>query len=138
MDRELVEKFQERFEWFPRKDPLYRKDLNFPMSIDCEKGWFGLIWKLCEDIDIIVKREAWKDFSVDQIKEKFGGLRFYINGGNKEVFDLIHKAEEESFEICEECGKKGSMYLGFGWYRTLCVKCAKADTKRTWVKVKEE
>jgi hypothetical protein len=138
MDDKLVQKFQERFKWFPKKDPLYHADLNFPMSIDCGNGWFDLIWKLCEDIDIIVKCEGWENFSVDQIKEKFAGLRFYVNGANREVFDLIHKAEDKSYEICEVCGKKGSMYLGFGWYRTLCAKCAKKDSTRHWVKVKRK
>jgi hypothetical protein len=137
MDMKVVEKFQERFTWFPKVNPLYFKDQNVPMYIDCDEGWFDLIWKLCEDIDVIVQREGWKDFSVDQIKEKFASLRFYVNGANKEVFDLIDEAEAKSFKICERCGKKGSMYVGFGWYRTLCPKCAKSDTKRTWEKVKK-
>jgi hypothetical protein len=135
MDDNLVDKFKQRFSWFPKNDPMYIK-VTFPMSIHCDNGWFDLIWKLCEDIDIVVQRESWKDFRVDQIKEKFGGLRFYVNGANKEVFDLIHEAEAKSFKICEVCGKKGSMHVGFGWYRTICAKCAKSDPKRTWVKVK--
>ena len=137
MKEEIVKKFQDRFEWFPKHNPLYIKD-TAPMWIDCDEGWFDLIWKLCEDIDAVVKREGLTDFSVDQIKEKFAGLRFYVSGANQEVFDLIRKAEEQSYKICEKCGKKGSMYIGFGWYRTLCAKCAKSDTKRTWVKVKKE
>ena len=138
MKQEIVQKFQERFNWVPKANPLYRDDMGVPMYIDCGEGWFNLIWKLCEDIDVIVKREGWTDFRVDQIKEKFGGLRFYINGANNEVHDLIDEAEQKSYEVCELCGKKGSMYIGFGWYRTLCSKCAKADTKRTWVKAKKE
>jgi len=138
MDQKIVQKFQDRFSWFPKNNPLYFKDQNVPMFIDCDEGWFDLIWQLCEDIDLIVKREGWKNFSVDQIKEKFAGLRFYINAGNKEVHDLVNKAEVDSYEICEKCGDKGSMYHGFGWFRTLCQKCAESDTKRTWVKVKDE
>ena len=136
MDAQTVKKFQERFKWFPKNNPLYYKDQNVPMYIDCDEGWFNLIWKLCENIDVIVQREHWDNFSVDQIKEKFGGLRFYVNGANKEVFDLIREAEEKSLCTCEKCGKKGSMYIGLGWYKTLCSKCAKNDNKITWNKVK--
>jgi ribosomal protein L37E len=138
MNQELVKKFQDRFEWVPKLNPLYNKKMIVPMYIDCDEGWFDLIWKLCEDIDEIVKREGWTDFSVDQIKEKFGGLRFYINGANKEIFDLINEAEAKSFNICERCGKKGVAYVSYGWVKTLCSKCAKADTKRTWNKVTEK
>ncbi len=121
MKREIVKKFQDRFEWFPKVNPLYPSG-TAPMFIDCGGGWFDLIWKLCEDIDVIVKREGWKNFSVDQIKEKFAGLRFYVNGANKEVVDLIQKAEEESFTICEVCGKPGVVTVKRGYYQTLCVK----------------
>jgi hypothetical protein len=135
MKQEIVKKFQDRFEWVPKVNPLYPGP-NAPMYIDCGEGWFDLIWKLCEDIDVIVKREGWKDFSVDQIKEKFGGLRFYVNGANKEVFDLIKEAERKSFKTCELCGsKEGSMHSSYGWIRTLCATCARSATDRKYTKV---
>lgn len=134
MKQEIVKKFQDRFEWFPMANPLYGK-VHIPMYIDCDEGWFDLIWKLCEDIDVIVNRESLTDFRVDQIKEKFGGLRFYVDGANKEVFDLINNAEVKSFKTCEICGKHGSMYVGWGWFKTLCRKCSKTDTRRTWIKI---
>ena len=137
MKQELVEKIQNDFPWFPKRDPLYHSD--FPMSIDCDDGWFSLIYKLCQDIDVVVKREDWKDFCVDQVKEKFAGLRFYIGGANKEVFDLIDKAEAKSYKTCERCGKRGSMYISeWSWYKTLCKKCAETDDKHTWIKPKKE
>ena len=45
-------------------------------------------------------------FQVQQVKEKFGGLRFYISAAPQEVHNMIHKAEAESYTICEHCGKK--------------------------------
>ncbi len=63
-------------------------------------------------------------FEVIQVKEKFGGLRFYPNSAPKSVWNLIDIAEEKSYEICEECGKKGTLRKG-GWWATLCDKHAK-------------
>jgi len=55
-------------------------------------------------------------------KEKFGGLRFYINEGSDEIFNRITKAENDSYEICERCGEKGEIRRDIGWYLTLCNK----------------
>ena len=71
MNRKLVEKIQHDFKWFPTKNPLFREDLNAPMWVDTDDGWFALIYDLCKKIDIIVKRKK-IDFYVDQVKEKFG------------------------------------------------------------------
>ena len=39
------------------------------------------------------------------------------------MYDLIDKAEDKSYIICESCGAKGKL-RGRGWVRTLCKKCA--------------
>lgn len=57
------------------------------------------------------------------IKEKFGGLRIYLDGGCKGVDEIIEEAEKESFTICEICGDKGRPRKG-GWILTLCDKHA--------------
>jgi len=134
MDDNLTSKFKQRFSWIPNIDPLYNPNvIVFPFSIDCDNGWFDLLWKLCEDIDAIVKRDnlckfegkdSYKNFSVDQIKEKFGGLRFYTNFVINDIEKLIRDAEDKSFKTCEFCGKDGSMHMKFGWYKTLCKHCA--------------
>jgi hypothetical protein len=61
-----------------------------------------------------------------QVKEKYGGLRFYVNGGNVDTDKLISEAEALSYEICEVCGKKGKPNED-GWISTLCKKCRKND-----------
>lgn len=58
---------------------------------------------------------------VRQIKEKFGGLRFYTNGGDQYVSGLIGMAESWAAQTCERCGETGTRRLG-GWVRTLCDK----------------
>jgi len=63
------------------------------------------------------------DVCVSQVKEKFGGLRFYVGPASTEVFDIIDECELLSYTICELCGKPGRPREG-GWIRTLCDECA--------------
>jgi hypothetical protein len=60
---------------------------------------------------------------VAQVKEKFGGLRFYVDAAPMEVYDVIDECERLSYEICEKCGKPGKP-RGGGWVLTLCDECA--------------
>lgn len=78
-------------------------------------GWFPLIKELIEDLISL----GWNK-QIIQVKEKFGGLRFYINAGNEEIFDRIVKAERESYTVCENTGKPGKLRKDTGRYRTLC------------------
>ena len=63
---------------------------------------------------------------VEQIKEKFGGLRFYY-GLTEEVSDeeasafllVVGDAEGKSFKTCEQCGAPGRT-VGHGWAYTAC------------------
>jgi len=96
--------------YFANQPPIIDSDF-----FDCGDGWFQLIKDLISDlIDL-----GW-DKQICQVKEKFGGLRFYINTGSNEVFERIHKAEEDSYTICEETGKPGKLRNDIGWVRTLC------------------
>lgn len=63
-----------------------------------------------------------------QVKEKFGGLRFYVHGATEEQYEIIHNAEAMSYYVCEECGTmKTARLYSFGWYRTLCDQHADAQ-----------
>lgn len=55
----------------------------------------------------------------EQVKEKFGGLRFYHVNGDEFVMGAVALAERMSYTICEECGNAGRR-RGGGWVRTLC------------------
>ena len=80
------------------------------------KGWYPLIQKLIEDLIEL----GWNK-QVYQVKEKFGGLRFYINTGTEEIHQRIRKAEDESYETCETCGEPGELRKG-GWWTVACDK----------------
>ena len=84
-------------------------------------GWHPLMSKLMDDL----LKLGW-DGSVSQVKEKFGGLRFDVGFGptpdvTVAMDDLIDKAQEQSFTICEECGEPGRTDgWGSTWVKTLC------------------
>ncbi len=79
-------------------------------------GWGAIIESLVTDLFAL----GW-DGQVLQVKEKFGGLRFYIDLGTQEIHERIHKAEDESFQVCEECGAAGTPEANSrGWVKTLC------------------
>jgi hypothetical protein len=54
-----------------------------------------------------------------QVKEKFGGLRFYVQAATDKHYQYISFAESMSYHTCEECGAPGKTYTD-GWHRTLC------------------
>ena len=54
-----------------------------------------------------------------QVKEKFGGLRFYVHAATDTHYNYISFAESMSYRTCEECGAPGKTYTD-GWHTTLC------------------
>jgi len=58
---------------------------------------------------------------VTQVKEKYGGLRFYVHGASDEQYAIIRFAEAMSYRTCDVCGDKGKSNGG-GWVTTRCKK----------------
>ena len=77
-------------------------------------GWHGIIDRLVSDLFTL----GWDGMLAD-VKEKFGGLRFYIGEESLEMSARIDEAESESFQTCEECGAPGKARTG-SWVKTLC------------------
>jgi hypothetical protein len=95
-------------------------------------GWQTIIEKLHADLLAIDP-----NYSVDQIKEKFGALRYYVtydtdNDELRAKMDaLIVEAENQSAVTCEWCGKPGKNSASNGWWITLCDPCREErDRKR--------
>jgi len=89
----------------------------------CPVGWQPMVEELCSKLAKIVDEKN-LIFRIDQIKEKFGGLRFYYSYEGEranEISDLIHEAEQRSFEICEVTGEEGDLCMkgNYGWMKTL-------------------
>lgn len=124
MDERKDDKIMKEFEFFGTPDPTMKKNL-LGFGLECGNGWFNLIWELCEDLKKLKFRGK-----VLQLKEKFGGMRFYINGDyTKEQLGRIIKAEDDSYFICEDCGSSGKLRKRdkedkkLVRIKTLCEKC---------------
>jgi hypothetical protein len=66
---------------------------------------------------------------VGQVKEKFGGLRVYLDCSAPDVVhDRIQAAYDEADRTCEDCGATEgvSRCVPRGWIKTLCEPCAAA------------
>lgn len=65
--------------------------------------------------------------TIEQVKEKFGTLRFYAYGGDARTRAVISFAESMSGLICEETGATGKLVSRGGWYKTLSPEVAKSS-----------
>jgi hypothetical protein len=114
-----------------QKYPLIFANRYRPMNetamcwgFDCGDGWFNIVDQLCSNIQHHIdwknkKEKVVEQVVADQIKEKFGTLRFYYSGGDEHIAGLITMAESMSGVTCEDCGKPGKWRTG-GWIVTVC------------------
>ena len=106
-------------------------------GVECGDGWKCLIDPIFEYIKNYNEDKKEEDkIIIFQIKEKFGGLRFYVDNGNEELHNMIDKAEEESYKVCEFCGSKEDVgQTANGWITTLCHNCVKELTQEKEVPI---
>jgi hypothetical protein len=91
--------------------------------LECGDGWFVLLRALCGLIEREIEHlptELQEQVHAVQIKEKFGGLRFYMNHDTPKISGAIALAEELSNNTCEACGGYGGHKNVMGWLATLC------------------
>lgn len=65
-----------------------------------------------------------------QVKEKFGGLRFYVSGADDYLWGAIAMAENMSYSVCEECGTTKGVTTEGSWVRSLCGPCRAAKASK--------
>jgi len=95
-------------------------------GIEVADGWYNIIDNLCGQI---MKTNPPDGFRAAQVKEKFGGLRFYVIGATEEIDNLIDVAEDKSFKICEMCGTDKNITTEGSYILTLCKSCRKKRSK---------
>lgn len=119
------QEFEEYEKFANRMEKSYPKMFPGPYGgFAVGKGWYPILERLCASIQQHIehvnrKEEVCPQVIVEQIKEKFGGLRFYYQGGDDYVHGLVSMAESWAGIACEECGGIGKR-RGGGWIRTLC------------------
>lgn len=109
---------------FPTIFKNWRGDMTktcLAFGLEVSEGWNQLIRQLCEDI---MKCNGSENLVAEQVKSKYGKLRFYYIGGTQEISELVRRAEDESLNTCEICGSKDKVTTnGKSWVSTLCEKC---------------
>lgn len=100
--------------------------------VSCSAGWYPIVVQLDRDLAAIDP-----DYALKQVKEKFGGLRYYfhteLEGAREPMNTLVKAAEEAAERTCEDCGRPGELYVSrHGWYRTLCASCAAEKPERRY------
>jgi hypothetical protein len=110
------------------KYPLLLKGVS---SIDCQSGWYQLIDVLCgilTDYIADMPEELQPDLYSVRVKEKFGGLRVYMNESTDYIRGAISIVENLSFRTCEVCGQAGETRPNLH-VQTLCSKHYKRSLK---------
>lgn len=99
-------------------------------GFDVGDGWFDILDCLCELIVGIIGDNKEARVEAVQVKEKYGGLRFYYDTSGlpeeeaNEVSGAVRLAERLSYRVCEDCGSPGKPNER-GWIRTQCGACRK-------------
>ena len=97
------------------------------------EGWWPILEALCGNIQSHIDwwnknretRPVVEQVVVHQIKEKFGGLRFYYEGGDEQISGMVTMAEAWADHSCETCGKPGKA-TSAGWIKVACEEHIKA------------
>lgn len=143
MDKVLQDRL---FKDFPKI--FVEKDLPMQQTCMCwgictDDGWFELLYNLCRHLQWDTDKNKYPQVIAQQVKEKFGTLRFYYvldcseNAGKEDERTSVRRcaehdgaiqfAEAMSAHICEICGALNNtveqMSRG-GWCKTLCAVCA--------------
>ncbi len=104
-----------------KPDPSLQNNL-MAFGFMCGEGWHPLIMDALGKIQKIVDEEG-LDVRVTEIKEKYGGLRIYLDSYTDEIQTIIDAAEEKSLTTCEVCGKEAKQHIVNGWVCTRCDIC---------------
>ena len=116
---------------------------------ECGKGWHNVLHEAScrlEALNLIYYPKYKVRIQADQVKEKFGTLRFYfsvicedeVRSSEQEVImtameswadEIVRWAEDKCYNVCEECGFQiGTKYTPrcqtAGWITYICDRCA--------------
>jgi len=131
MNEELQETLFNKYpEIFQEKDlPMTQTAMCW--GIDTGDGWYDIIDTICSKLDKLnADLPEGKKIIARQVKEKFGGLRFYTSRSSDESSEIIREGEAKSYDTCDMCGNPGYVNPTGYWMVTLCESCHEARIKR--------
>lgn len=123
---------------------LFSKNELQPLPMfgfECGEGWYNNLAQLLGHIDHYLNHKhkgVPEGFHITQIKEKFGGLRFYVDGADDVIHELITFTENLCDRTCEYCGSNQNIMRSKGWIVTACKNCTETHENlktRQWIKV---
>jgi hypothetical protein len=118
MKKELSDRLRQRW-------PLILSGIG---QIGCGDGWYDLLDLLCGRLQFDIDHNREPQIVAVQIKEKFGGLSFYVESGNDRQRGMIDFASDIARRTCEQCGSPGWLISDRnGIERTRCLAHAPAD-----------
>ena len=131
MKKEVQEKLFNNYPTIFRQRELDRTVTAMCYGISCGDGWYTLIDTMCGNIQNRMENanrnkpeEEHIICEATQVKEKWGGLRFYVQGSDSYIDGIIDLAESMSYRICSECGNASVQNeKKRGWIYTLCDNC---------------
>lgn len=114
----LTSEYRQAKERYESVKMYYETDGHYPW-----KNGKEITPEMVEELRLaMVEKEKYIPVAM-QVKEKFGGLRFYVTAASDKHHNYIDFAESMSYNVCETCGSPGKTYH-MGWYQTLCDKHA--------------
>jgi hypothetical protein len=122
--RNIFAKPSNKFQYAVNKYFYRLRDLPFKVYnrlIRLASKFVGLFfYKLqtchCQKYEAIYPRAS-------QVKEKFAGLRLYLNHGTDKMYEITHEYEAKSYKICDRCGGPGETLRVGGWLHAACKAC---------------
>jgi hypothetical protein len=132
LDKQLCDKYPKIF--IERNMPMSKSAMAYGFPDD---GWYYLIDMLCFSIQSYIDdpyvTPPISQVVAIQVKEKWGGLKFYIKGGDSNIRNMIQMSENMSFRICEICGTSSTKrdiqtipYIRQG-IKTTCHECRNVE-----------
>lgn len=87
-------------------------------------GWLMAFGKMmCDEIyEVATEQNVLDDLRTIEIKEKYGELRWTLDGATQEINDIIDKYAALSTGICITCGRP-DVRTTRGWITPICYEC---------------
>lgn len=127
MTRTLEDKLKSEFPLLLAEMHGSPQETCMAYGVECDDGWYELIHSLCKEVQEWSNRVG-VQIVATQIKEKFGGLRFYISYKKgsvvpakewSELTDIINHYEDLALGTCEITGGNGTLSKRGFLYKTV-------------------
>lgn len=134
MNSQLIKQLFDECPLIYRKKDDGAETIVLRRGVECGDGWFQLIHQLSLGIESIAQRMQRENVPismiphVSQVKEKFGGLRVYLDKSAAGVDEVVDVARQRAAKTCELCGQLGKKRITKSeWVMVLCDNCVESQ-----------